>query len=1415
MEHFSKQYSFDDPPFRLKFYCKKMFEDFFNNEEGSLPYNFQLSEYEFDDMFPYDNNIINIKMINNEEIINGSINCYENNSQFITRMAILIMTNASENLIGNEEFNNINDEINSLFKKKNKSINTLLNDSIFELTGNLHFNLVKELKELLSKKGEREFGIFAPDINSSNFLNNNNDINKYNQRTLGIFLYALKIALTTFIFDKREKYFYSYLVATENTSKIIIDILDNSLIPGYDLYTKGLQNQGSNYESIYIGISELTLRFILFSNLFFNILTKKLNAEDLKKYSIENKYNKGNKYSCMQMLFYIWNILETKLKKKDIPTIEIYFNLINKYLPYILKKCTLETVKTRKDTEIFVEKFEKFIQACIGNYKEYSLNFIDLNMRYIIQELNNPLKYDFDKFPFLEYYTVQSKPNEEDIINKIERNEKYLILNSIDKIKNPAIMEETFSKIFPLFNFGKYFANSINGDLTFIIKEIEKYSDLFKLFNLQFEEKFQMNMKIRLNEDINKLYKLEEHVDNKIINESNEKISKLINDKIKYEPSYKYLFNEIYEEKEFKDLFENQCMNLNLSQISKYKFYPVLISDYIYRNNFKSDLKVDYFQYKNFSINCEELDEYLFSLLLFNKKIFLNLENSKKFFIPKFDNFNKTSNNQLFLSNYLNEYPSREELSKEQIEKINESFKIIIENKNSKILSDKNKFEDDLKEKNNNLQKEIDEKRNLINNLDKDNNINNDEIDFSKYEKYLEIKKLEEEIEQNEYIIDILNYQYNQIISSSKVNYIIDVCFGLQNLLQYIYDLNIGENIPLNYICNNLPLFCCEKDKLVCLFEQNTELNLSNLFPLYEYFELLVFAEFIYHINKGYMAPLPLYISKKILYIFEKDEIKNNIIFTKTELIEAIRKCLSRYIVSSIIKDDFYVEDLNSDLFELLFKEDLWRKDIEMKKLKESFTYINNFIKFKIKTKHIFNLFEILVEIPNKEYLSLDNFKEEEKNKEDKNILKISEMKEENEDKEKKEEEIKVKNNDEDGNEDLDKSIDSFYEKDKAYILIKNRKKFIFEQLEKSKLIQKYIDITIKDEKNKNKVNINSNLLKEIIKYGSIFYKEKLIPKFNKFIKEPKINIKFSYLKEKKDILQVDNEIQDIILFNKNKIIVLYNYNKFEMYLFDKKTFREKTTFIKLEIDNLDNINNINKVNCIKESIEGFLLIGTTNGHILKIKADERKKSNKTIYILQVMNEIKLEDKKKIYSLLEISTNTLISKDEYDITIWQNNIIKKKLGKGDMFKINNYLIVAHSSLTFYDIKKNFEEISKIDKKYINITILNEKIMIGEDNNEYTFHILDIDKRKDIKEKKYEPQESFILKKICKKWTFRLNKDNKSKLIKIDLINDNNNYDLICNNKEYIIMDSSDYMTNLFDEFFITCNKGKISCYGYF
>ena len=544
VNQFLETYSFEDPPFKLISYCKKLFEDFFNDDKESLPKSYQLRGYEFDNMFPYDNNIINVKMINNYEFSTSSINTYENNSQFISRMAVLIISSTFKDLIDRKEFNEINNEINNIFKKNNKSIIPLFNEAMFELTGNLHLNLINEFKNLISpfpyyniiqpiqkneaKKEEINLNEnYIPEINSKDFESNSNKINQYNERTLGIFLYSLKISLTTFIFDEKEKYFYSYLIMTENSSEEIINILDNSYIPGYNLSKKGLNTQNKSkdyYNDRWTTISTLTLRFILFSNLFFNILTKKLNDNDIKKYTIEdennkNKNNKTEKYSCLRMIFFIWNIIEKKLIKNETPIIEIYFNLIIKYLPYILKKCTREAIKKTEETKIFEEYFHDFIIACLQNYKEYSLNFIDTQMKYIIQELNNPLKYNFDEFPFLEYYTVQSNPNNYKIINKIG-NGNYLILNHLfnseykEKIENHY---KDYINVILICNLGKYFTNSINGESILVIKEINEYSKLFELLKIQYR-----NLAFKIDHQIKFPNNLE-----KIINNIKERINEM------------------------------------------------------------------------------------------------------------------------------------------------------------------------------------------------------------------------------------------------------------------------------------------------------------------------------------------------------------------------------------------------------------------------------------------------------------------------------------------------------------------------------------------------------------------------------------------------------------------------------------------------------------------------------------------------------------------------------------------------------------------------------------------------------------------------------------------------------------------------------------------------------------------------
>ena len=214
------------------------------------------------------------------------------------------------------------------------------------------------------------------------------------------------------------------------------------------------------------------------------------------------------------------------------------------------------------------------------------------------------------------------------------------------------------------------------------------------------------------------------------------------------------------------------------------------------------------------------------------------------------------------------------------------------------------------------------------------------------------------------------------------------------------------------------------------------------------------------------------------------------------------------------------------ELFDLLLKEDLWNKNVEMNILKDSFNYINNYLKYPIKVKHIFNLLEILIGINDKNYFTFEHFKEEDKKEKEKEeyLLKFIEEKKNEKEDEKKEEKKEEK---EEGVELLNiigkKDRNSLPEEIiKELKLIKRRKKYINNLLKQSKLISKYIDITKTKKNNNNNNNITiKDLLNEVMTYGSFLNKEKLIKKLYEFIDSPDTIINLPKLKEKKDIINI------------------------------------------------------------------------------------------------------------------------------------------------------------------------------------------------------------------------------------------------------------------------------------------------------
>ena len=231
----------------------------------------------------------------------------------------------------------------------------------------------------------------------------------------------------------------------------------------------------------------------------------------------------------------------------------------------------------------------------------------------------------------------------------------------------------------------------------------------------------------------------------------------------------------------------------------------------------------------------------------------------------------------------------------------------------------------------------------------------------------------------------------------------------------------------------------------------------------------------------------------------------------------------------------------------------------------------------------------------------------------------------------------------------------------------------------------------------------------------------------------------------------------------------------------------------------------------MKELINGTLLLGTRNGFIMNLEINETKKK-KFEYNIKLLNLIELENHGKINELIEINTNTFISSDDdKNNIVWENNKNKMILKKGKLYKVNNILIIINDNIAFFDIKKNYREIEKIDKKLCNCAIFNEKYLLGEDSGSWKVHLININEKKYLFQMEYTPKKSLIVKNICDKYVFNLEKDSRYKLIMMDVVDDK----IISNNEESITIESNSYLTNLFDEFFIVIKDGNIICYGYF
>ena len=949
--------------FRILFdYFNKNYEEFkkYNFEEKGLLYKKSFKGPDtFDDQIP---KIIEFCGRTIEDFINSRGETplekdEEQNFYINSLLSIKIISYAlSENniSINTNEYKEIWDYFRTHLLKKKFYLNTN-NDDLY-----LNYYLVDILiKEFKNKLSNNSYGLGS--------FQNDQDLSHLNNKTLGMIIYILRFCFHSFTIQggyekegKTEKYFYSRLIDYDSKEDIN-NFISTSFIPGrlnqnagiqrIDLNTFILNNNDNiniitNEEPKIEIITILILRFIFYSHLFFRNLLGKMDES-----TFSNSYSVTDGLSCLRMLISLWDKLNSNdiIPGNETNKVEIFLNRVNKEITQEYKLC--KDFTNKEIVKNFEESFNKYIIKCRKEYVYFKLIYVDKSMKAIIQQNNFPLSYEKDEFPFMKYFVLTNNPNIEDlklkIKDEVENKKLYLtdsILNYDEKLK-----DEKFENLIK--------TNNFNSGNLFLINLFSLSPNIYK------------NTEININnQNIEIVQKYKEYLkefEKKKIVELNTKISTFTNNLIeismkflgKYINKLKlkntYLYNSLRRPMLSQFSINNESLLFDLSKKSKYKSYPHLLCKYIYKDIFLEekkkisdfldlDIKIDYEKYKEFDIDTEGFEDELTSIILPNKRLFYDSDYNINI-IYNFDIFRGKNSN--LLNNFLIKYQDCfEEISlkdKQQIEKnINELNKDIIYNDIEKIYIS---LDNILKSKNleNKKYEELDFFNQLI-------------VDKYKNTKEEVKKKLED---------DFNGETYKKI----RFNFVLNIYFNLLKIIYYINDNIISREISIYDIITNLPDMFNISNYTKFFFKNNQEFQLKHLYSLFEEFEKYLFPFILLHVYQKYKTEIFDENKNNIINYFElnKENIEETI-FTKRQLIDALRKFISRYLTSSDIDNEYNNKNEDGEdipthipLINYLNRNDLWPLNVyyNENKIENGF---RNIKVFKFLVKHSYDLYKCL-----------------------------------------------------------------------------------------------------------------------------------------------------------------------------------------------------------------------------------------------------------------------------------------------------------------------------------------------------------------------------------------------------------------------------------------------------------------------
>ena len=435
----------------------------------------------------------------------------------------------------------------------------------------------------------------------------------------------------------------------------------------------------------FIGYRLLNLISYLF--LFFGHYSGFISEDDFKNSLI-------NDMDIFEIIEYDWNLLKEFLLKKNIWSIQIFFNMIFEDLSKIMNEYGI--MKKEKGREEFEEKVEDIIKKCFDNFDKASKFYIEKNSKLydksksinkeILVELY-PItndKFPEEEYPLLKYFSmIDYNEKKIDIIKtKIPLNNKHLLLNQL--LMGKAYKDE-MKILEPLNNFQNYFIENYSYKISrddehtlnhyfytdlLLEKLFKKNDDLFQSFKsgLQIDNPENWMNLTTLNKSFTeKMY-------SKLIHFQNEFLDKIIN-------SYSRIINSNNISKDISALIPIQKASPNETLLIEkrindlhYNSLNYIVNSFSKRDIFIEEddgkVKINYYNYNSFIYDLDELEKNLSNLFLLGVKKF---ESQKYLTTFKFASENIRWADVDLFEKFNSKYPIEEITSKEK-EKICDSL---------------------------------------------------------------------------------------------------------------------------------------------------------------------------------------------------------------------------------------------------------------------------------------------------------------------------------------------------------------------------------------------------------------------------------------------------------------------------------------------------------------------------------------------------------------------------------------------------------------------------------------------------------------------------------------------------------------------------------------------------------------------